>query len=288
VAMLKRLLFSVFVLLLGSLCAQNCVSLKEQKTKPAPIEQISFSNDGLLDREKESEIIKLTRNQTVDPASVAESMRSIAEEAAEKVRVAYQNQGYFKVKVSAQAVPFFADKSQYDINVNIGPVGKQYRLGYLNITNAASFPTQQLRDLFALQSGEIFSREKIAEGLEKLRRFYGSQGYVNFTAVPNTELDDDNAIVNLTINVDEGKQFRLRNVKVLGLDPDAEARVLGEVEIKQGDVYDQHWLEQSIAKFKDLGPYPPPHGGTELDERDGLIDVVLDFRKLVVCSTVTP
>lgn len=282
--MLNRLLFASLVLPLGSIYAQDCVPrAKLQRTEPAPIRDISFSNDGLLDSERELEIVKLLRAETVQATSAAKEMQSLADEAAEPVRLAYQNQGYFKAKVTAEAVPSLADQSQYDIHINIGPVGKQYRLGELNIIKAAAFPTQQLRDLFPLDRGEIFSREKIADGLQELRTLYSSQGYINFTGVPDTQLDEDSAVVNLTIDVNEGKQFRLRSVKVLGLDPDTKSRLLDAVEMKPGNTFIPELWQRSLMKFPDLAQYPPPQGGSKLDEREGLLDMVLDFRKTGTC-----
>jgi|SRR5208283_3173055 len=284
-AVLKRLLPVFYCLpLVGSLCAQNCVpAAKFQRTEPVPIRDISFSNDGLLDHERELEIVKLLRAETVRAPSPAKDMQSLADEAAERVRFAYQDEGYFEAMVTAKSVPFVADKSQYDIRVNIGPVGKQYRLGGIDIVRAGAFPSQQLLDLFPIEPGEIFSREKIVKGLDAVKHLYGSEGYINYAGVPDAQVDDDAAAINLTIDVDEGKQFRLRRVEVLGLDFEAKAQVSDELELKPGDVYDQGWLEHTVAKFQNLVRYPAPHGGAEMDEGGGFVDVVLDFRKVITC-----
>jgi len=282
---LKRLLWLVcFLALPGALHGQSCVPPVQlgQRIK-APIHNVVITNDGIFPPEKEDEIAKRLRSETVDPDSLDKDMSSMAEEAAERARAAYQDLGYFKVQVHGKAESVVTNPPQYDIMIQIRSVGEQYRLGDLNIVKAASFPTQQLRDLFPIQRGEIFSRERIAKGLEELRRIYGSQGYINFTSVPETQFDDANGTVDLNIDVDEGKQFRVRSVQVLGLDSEAEARVSGDIELKPGDVYSSEAWERSFTKFHDLAHNPEPNADKRLDEKDGWVDVVLDFRKPPTC-----
>lgn len=268
-----------------SLHGQVCVPpVNFTRTAKAPLRDVVFHNDAVLTSDKEEEVVAWAREQTVDPHSLKKSMSSIAEEAAERVRWSYQDQGYFKAEVDARAAPVTADGSQYDIVVQLHTVGKQYRLGDLNIVRATSFPAQQLRDLFPIQRGEIFSREKIAGGLEELRRLYNSQGYINYTGVPETEFDDEHAVANLIINADEGRQFRLRSVEVLGLDPETETRVLQDLALKPGDIYNADLWEKSLLRFQNIVQDSTPRSVNQpLDEANGAIDIVLDFRKTIVC-----
>lgn len=277
---LKRLFLVVVLLPLpADLCAQACPPpVVPAKTVEAPIGHVTFSNDAFLPPEKEQEIVKQLRDDGVDPKALSKNISSLAGEAAERVRAAFQDDGYFKVQVHAKATPDETGR-QYDIAVRIRNVGRQYRLGDLTLTKATWFPQQQLADLFPVQRGEVFSREKIAKGLEALRQLYGSQGFINFTPVPNTEFDDASGIANLIIDVDEGKQFRLREVSVLGLDSETEERVLSEIDMKSGDIFDSTDWDRSLAKIRDLVRAPAlTAADRRLDEENGGVNAVLDFR----------
>ena len=284
--MLKRLLWFVcFLPLPGALQGQACVPpAKFESRIKAPIHDVIFTNAAIFPPEKEDAIAKRLRAETVHTDSLDKELSSMAEEAAERARAAYQDLGYFKVQVHGKAVSVATNPPQYDITIQIRSVGEQYRLGDLNIVKAASFPTQQLRDLFPIQRGEIFSRERIAKGMEELRRIYGSQGYINSTSVPETQFDDATGSVDLNVDVDEGKQFRFRSVEILGLNPETESRVLADIELKPGDIYSSEVWERSFMKLHDLTPNPDPSAvDKRLDERDGWVDVVLDFRKPPTC-----
>lgn len=284
--MLKRLLCVCFLSLPGALQGQSCVPLVKFESRiKAPIHDVIFTNDAIFPPEKEDAIAKSLRDETVAPDSLDKDLSSVADEAAERARRAYQDLGYFKVQVDGKAVPIVTNPSQYDIMIRIRSVGQQYRLADLNIVKAAYFPTQQLRDLFPVQRGEIFSHEKITKGLEELRRLYGSQGFMNFTAVPNTDVDDENGTINLMIDGDEGKQFRLSSVEVLGLDGEMKNRVLNAIDIRPGDVFSPQLWQRLIVKFPDLSQYPAPTEVIKSDEQEGLVYVFLDFRKHPNCPT---
>ena len=79
--------------------------------------------------------------------------------------------------------------------------------------NKAISDVAGLRDLFPIKDGDIFSREKVAAGLENLRKSYVDLGYLNFTDVPDTVSDDAMGMISLEINMDEGKQFHVSNIK---------------------------------------------------------------------------
>src|SRR5207253_10993253 len=52
---------------------------------------------------------------------------------------------------------------------------------------------------------------------ENLRRAYGDLGYINFVSIPNTNFEDEEKLM-LDIDLDEGKQFYIGSVNILGLD----------------------------------------------------------------------
>jgi outer membrane protein assembly factor BamA len=274
---------------------RDCPEAQPEQTIPAPIRLITFSNAALLPQEKQQEIAQIYRDRHVSPGSVERDMDSFAEELGERVRAEYQNMGYFKVEVDSHTLKT-ADEHVYDLEAQVRSLGPQYRLGDIRFLGATAFPVTQLRDLFRMQRGEVFSRVKVAEGLEQLRRLYGSQGYINYTPVPTTQFDDQTDVVNLTIDSDEGKQFRVGGIKVSGVDDLTKTRLLSELGMKVGDIYSTEAARKLRSEFPALvqtitpsGVSPEPQEpGTvtlheKLDEATGVVDVVLNFQKAADC-----
>ncbi|MGA9902419.1 MAG: POTRA domain-containing protein, partial [Terriglobales bacterium] len=123
------------------------------------------------------------------------------EEDTERVRAEYQNRGYFKVLVDEPKteihdtghegfhIPLLQSGQGKSVDITM-PIqeGDRYHLGTITFkNNKAISSTAALRSLFPMKDGEIFSREKVAKGLENLRKAYGQAGYINFTSVPDTK-----------------------------------------------------------------------------------------------------
>ena len=120
------------------------------------------------------------------------------EEDTERVRAEYQNRGYFKAGVSDPKTQIHdtGHKGFHIWLLQSGPgkavditmpieEGDKYRLGKITFkNNKAISNTAALRSLFPLKDGDIFARDKIAKGLEAMRKAYGEFGYINYTGVP--------------------------------------------------------------------------------------------------------
>ena len=217
------------------------------------------------------------------------------EEDTERVRAEYQNRGYFKANVSDPKtqihdtghkgfhIPLFQAGPGKAVDISM-PIeeGDQYRLGTITFkNNKALSNSTALRTLFPLKDGDIFSREKIAKGLENLRKAYGQYGYINFTSVPNTTFDDEKHIANLEIDVDEGKQFYVRRIEFQGNTTTRDKVIRRELLLEEGGIYNSRMWELSLQRlnqlsyFDQLKPDDPNVTDKKLDEKNGQVDLTL-------------
>jgi outer membrane protein insertion porin family len=217
------------------------------------------------------------------------------EEDTERVRAEYQNRGYFKVLVddpkteihdtghTGVHIPFVQPTQGKSVDITM-PIeeGDRYRLGTITFKNNKAIPnTAVLRSLFAMKDGEIFSREKVAKGLENLRKAYGEAGYINFTSVPDTKFDDEKKIVNLEVDVDEGKQFYVRRIEFQGNTTTRDKVIRREIALEEGQIYNSRYWELSMLRLNQLGyfdqlkPDDPNTTERHLDEKGGTVDLTL-------------
>jgi len=221
------------------------------------------------------------------------------EEDTERVREEYQNRGYFKVIVSEPKtqmrdtgsggihVPLIGHKPGKAVDITM-PIeeGEQYKLGSITFkNNKAITNTVALRSQFPIKDGEIFSRQKIAKGLENLRKAYGSLGYINFSPVPDTTTDDDKKTVSLVVDVDEGKQFYVRRIEFQGNTTTRDKVIRREVVLEEGQAYNQNLWELSILRLNQLGyfeqikPDDPNVTERHLNEQEGTVDLTLKLKE---------
>ncbi len=217
------------------------------------------------------------------------------EEDTERVRAEYQNRGYFKAGVNdpktvihdtghqGAHIPLFqAGRGKaVDITMTVDE-GEKFHLGKITFkNNKAISNVAALRSLFPLKDGDIFSREKIAKGIENLRKAYGEYGYINFTSVPSTTFDDDKKLAYLEIDVDEGKQFYVRRIEFQGNTTTRDKVIRRELALEEGGVYNSRQWDLSILRlnqlsyFDQLKPDDPNVTDKKLDEKNGLVDLTL-------------
>ena len=104
--------------------------------------------------------------------------------------------------------------------------GKNSGIRHINVVGAEVFSQEELLEELELQHPSLFSfyrnddkysREKLAGDLEKLESYYKDRGYVEFE-IESTQVSitPDRRQVYITVNVDEGERFNVRDVNLVG------------------------------------------------------------------------
>ena len=132
--------------------------------------------------------------------------------------------------------------------------GEFYRVGRVNVVGAAHFDAKQLRELLPLKRGDIADTTAVGRwAFEYLKSKYADEGFIQYDA----EIEPDyrvahgatEGVVNLTVTVNEGKQFRLRRLefKAEGYVPEEELRAaLG---VKEGEVFRQQEYADGVQRL---------------------------------------
>jgi outer membrane protein insertion porin family len=190
------------------------------------------------------------------------------EEDKERIRMAYTSQGYFLARVTDSKVemkdsgggrlmfpPFTKTKpgKAAFLTLNIDE-GGLYRLNQINFVGVKLFRTPEvlMRPLFGMGQGDVFSTEKLSKGFKNLQKYYGEFGFID--AVPEPEFNPlPDGKIDLTINVDEGKQFFVRRIDFQGNTTTRDKVIRREMLIDEGDMYNTRLWELSILRLNQLG-----------------------------------
>jgi len=141
--------------------------------------------------------------------------------------------------------------------------GRIYRIGEMKIEGNSIFSEDTIRNIIGLNKGDIANGEKISKALfENLKKYYGQQGFIEYTAEPSPTFKDnpqkpDEGIVDFVITIEEGKQFSLRRLEFIGNTFTRDNVLRREVLLNEGDIYNQTAWEYSIIKLNQLGYFDP-------------------------------
>ena len=130
-------------------------------------------------------------------------------------RVADQirNAGYLEAKL--QSTTKRAAKG-YAVTFAIDE-GILYRLGKIKIEGAEVFTEDEIKAKFGLREGDIAKANSIYKWLfEDLKNAYGELGFIEYTTDVSPTFRREQGLVDLKIEIDEGKRFKLRSIHFVG------------------------------------------------------------------------
>ena len=176
------------------------------------------------------------------------------DELAERVRYVFQKYGYFAVQVADPIMPSCEEvsgKKAIPVDVVVS-AGKKYRIRDIGFPISGIFSAGELRGVFPIKDGDFFDREKIGVGLENLRKLYAEKGYMGFSAIPNTTVDEAARTISLRMDLDEGPLFYAGNLKVSGEEsqPGAREKLLKTWKTYEGRIYDSQTLGRFLRDLR--------------------------------------
>lgn len=189
----------------------------------------------------------------------------------------YVAQGRYNASVDAKVKHLPRNRVEITLNINEGEVAS---ILHINFVGNKAFSDEALSDLMELKisglwsaftSDDKYSKEKLAGDLERVRSHYMDNGYIKFinqsTQVSISPHKED---VFITVNVDEGPQFTIRDFELKG-DLVLEEEILRKlIIIKPGDVFSQEkltFISDMIARalgtegytYANVNAIPTPH-----------------------------
>ncbi len=204
----------------------------------------------------------------------------------------YQGQGRYSASIETSVREIDEARVEVDVEINEGAVA---RIRQINIVGNRAFDDDTLLDVFELRDrpGRIFgwfsrdeySREALAGDLERLRSFYLDRGHVNFN-VESTQvsISPDKSQIFITVNVDEGSQYRIGDVRFVGDLQISEREARELLEVSSGEIFSRSDVTASAEALRArLGAE-----GYAFANVDGIPEVAADGETVNLAFRVDP
>ncbi len=167
--------------------------------------------------------------------------------------------------------------------------GKVFRVGELKVEGNSIFSEQLILAFVGLKTGEIANGKRLQEAIyESLKTEYGRQGFVQYSAEFDPQFKDNPAnpnegIVDITITIEEGRQFTLRRLEFTGNTFTRDKVLRREVLINEGDIYNQGFLDISVARLNQTQYFDPIDKDQDIeirtDEEQGDVDLIVKVKE---------
>ncbi len=185
------------------------------------IDQVEFQGENPLPESARADLVKEIQQHTYDMHSGDPEKLWFAEVLDVTVRNALLDNGYFQASPTGTTylIRALQDELHYAVRIELGG-GRQYRLAAVYITNredkSLALKEALIRQQLELQTGELFNVSKMRAALDRIHKLYDSKGYLDQVPEPVTKINEKDGRIDLTIKIDEGKQYRISGIDVLG------------------------------------------------------------------------
>ncbi|MEQ1662208.1 MAG: outer membrane protein assembly factor BamA [Thiobacillus sp.] len=184
--------------------------------------------------------------------------RALLDKAEQELQRQYFNRGKYAVEIKTTQTPLERNRVAVQIDV---VEGDSARIQQINIVGNKAFKEKELLGLFTSSTpgwltwytkNDQYSKSKLAGDQEAMRSFYLNRGYLEFN-IDSTQvsISPDKHGIYVTVNVTEGPQYKVSDVKLAGqmLVPEAELKKL--VSIQPGEVFVRDRLTETTKKIGD-------------------------------------
>ena len=223
--------------------------------------------------------------------------RKLSEDLEIGIRGLYQDNGYFTVLVKEPVTdtvdinrggipgpwPLVGRKRGKATNITI-PIqeGERFRMGRLVIRSSdpdksLSLKQEFLVSIFPLKEGDIFAIVKVRKALEDYTKLYGEFGFIDFTTVPDTDIDQAKKVINLTLEFDEQKQYFIRRIEFVGNVTTRDKVIRREILLDEGDLFNNRLWEISLLRLNQLDYFEPIKAETSQEIKRNVKDATVDL-----------
>ncbi len=225
--------------------------LVEVKENPI-IAEVKFSGNKKVENDDLQSEISLKKRSVFTKAKLQSDLKRISE--------IYLKSGRFLTKIEPKIIQKDQNRVELIFDIFEGPKAK---IGDLYFVGNAAFSDSDLIEQIStrqskwwkfLSSADVYDADRIEFDKEKLRRFYGSKGYADFTTISSVaQISQTKDRFFITFLLEEGIKYHLGNINIINqIDKFDEKILQKEILIKKGKVYNSELIEKTVDKMTEI------------------------------------
>jgi len=164
----------------------------------------------------------------------------------------YFDLGYIYVKFGKPAIELSPDKRYIFISLSIEE-GEPFDVGKIDVAGDLLLPKEELLALVQTRSGERFSKTRLQNDMNRLLDVYKDRGYAYANVTPDTAVEADKKLVDLTYVFQKGQPVTIEKIEIVGNSKTRDKVIRREMRIAEGQLYDGTAVRASKARITALG-----------------------------------
>jgi outer membrane protein insertion porin family len=212
------------------------------------VRDIQFAGNKKADAAALTEKIDLKLGAVYNPVEVTR--------AAEKIKEYYEEEGYFEVQVTPDAVKL--PDGDVAVTFRIAE-GRKMTIEEIIIEGAKGLTPKQIKEVMATQERQYYilrgtvERQKLDDDRDRIVALYNDHGYIQ-ARVESADviIDRERARVTVKVTVVEGPQFTVGGLDITGNNVVPVEEIRRRIKFKTGDVFSRSKVRESLAAIQAL------------------------------------
>jgi outer membrane protein insertion porin family len=175
-----------------------------------------------------------------------------------RLRAAYQRLGYYRVSIQ-ELDPEDVEVSPTLIGVNVRidvAEGPQARVASLELNGIRPEFQPAIRRLIGTSVGAPYVRDVLVADREAIEVFYRNRGFENIeVAMPEPAPSGDDTRLAVVVNVNEGPQIIVEDIRVIGNRSVSEASVKEQIALREGEPFGEEARRESARRLYQMGVF---------------------------------
>ena len=205
------------------------------------------------------------------PFSFVTSAGTYREEAFQRDEIVLQGLyfdiGYIYVKFGKPAIELSPDKRFIYLTLTVDE-GEPYDVGKIDVSGDLLIAREDLLKLVGTKSSERFSKSKLQSDMNRLLDVYKDKGYAYANVTPETAVDAEKKLVDLTYNFQKGNLVSIERIEITGNNKTRDKVIRRELRINEGDLYSGTGVRVSKLRVTALGFFD----AVEINQKRGSTD----------------
>jgi outer membrane protein insertion porin family len=225
------------------------------------ITEIVFDGNKALSDEKLKEKITIKSQSFLDQPQ--------AKDSAEKIRLAYQGDGYFNCKVTPVVQTLDEDRKRLTFLIIEGEKARVKTVNFDGLhvaTKEEMFKVMATREWIpwyglitqlkipsALSDAGVLKRDEMNTDVERIKEVLLNKGYLNVrVGLPTVELSDEKKWFVVTYPVMEGEPFTIGEIGFRGNTVFEDPELRQGLKMKEGEIFQRQKLRDEVTRLNDL------------------------------------
>jgi outer membrane protein insertion porin family len=245
---------------------QGDLTFSIEEGKKVKIKTIDFDGNTVHDDKKLKKLIKSSEKGMFSwVTGSGELDREALQQDVARLTAFYHNSGYIRARIGEPLVEFRDDWIYITIKVDEGP---RFTVGRVDVSGDLISPEPTLLSMLKISQEAFYNREIVRNDILRLTDAYSDEGYAFADIYPRTDTDEENFKVDITYNINKGKQVFFERINITGNTKTRDKVIRRELRVYEQELYSGSRLKRGVRNLYRLDFF----GNVEVDTAKGGAD----------------